>query len=73
MKTQFKKFGWIYLPVHVLGILITAALAFHMLLIAKAVDHHSHSVTDTLYGLFPYVVCTFFCYEWIAKKMSHGQ
>ena len=35
-----------------------------------AVDRDSHSASDTLYGIFPYVVCTFLLLEWVASKTS---
>ena len=36
----------------------------------KAVDRHSHSVSDTLYGVFPFFVCTFLLFDWIGGKTS---
>ena len=33
-----------------------------------AVDRHSHSATDTLYGIFPYFACTFLLVDWIARR-----
>jgi hypothetical protein len=35
-----------------------------------AVDRHSHSVSDTLYGLFPYVVSCLVLLNWVASKTS---
>ena len=37
-----------------------------------AVDRHSHSVSDTLYGVFPYVVPCLILLHWIASKTSAG-
>jgi len=34
------------------------------------VDRHSHSASDTLYGIFPSFACIFLLLEWIAGKMS---
>jgi len=54
----FREFGLLYLPVSIPGWLATLlALAFciHIFIF---VDSRSHSVTDTLYGIFPYVVPT---------------
>jgi hypothetical protein len=64
----FKPWGWFYLPVAVPGVLILGlALAFcvHIFI---AVDRRSHSVSDTLYGVFPYVAPCFLMVNWIAVR-----
>ncbi len=33
-----------------------------------AVDRHSHSVSDTLYGIFPFFVCTFLLFDWVGSR-----
>lgn len=35
-----------------------------------AVDRHSHSASDTLYGIFPYFVSVFTILFWIASNTS---
>jgi hypothetical protein len=40
------------------------------LTVFTAVDRHSHSVSDTLYGVFPSFVCTFLMLDWIAGRTS---
>ncbi|MGO8817164.1 MAG: hypothetical protein ACLQVG_21180 [Terriglobia bacterium] len=35
-----------------------------------AVDRHSHSVSDTFYGIFPYVVPALGILGWLASKTS---
>ncbi len=35
-----------------------------------AVDRHSHSVSDTLYGVFPFFACTFLLLDWIGSRSS---
>ena len=37
-----------------------------------AVDRQSHSVSDTLYGIFPFFVCTFLLLDWVASRTSNG-
>ena len=71
MKTQwFKRLGWFYLPVSLPGTMIMlAALAF-CVQVFVAVDRHSHSVSDTLYGLFPFFACTFLLFDWIAGRTA---
>jgi hypothetical protein len=72
MKTQwFKRLGWFYIPVSLPGGVITlAALAF-CVQVFIAVDRHSHSASDTLYGVFPFFACAFLLFDWIAGRTSH--
>lgn len=66
----FKRIGWIYLPISIPGVVITlAALAFCAQMFL-AIDHHSHSVSDTLYGIFPFFACTFLLFDWVAGRTS---
>ena len=66
----FKRAGWIYLPVSLPGAIIAlAALAFCGQ-VFLAVDHKSHSVSDTLYGVFPFFACVFLLCDWIAGRTS---
>jgi hypothetical protein len=71
MKTQwFKRLGWFYLPVSLPGVIITlAALAF-CVQVFLAVDRHSHSASDTLYGVFPFFASAFLLFDWIAGRTS---
>jgi hypothetical protein len=60
MKTQwFKRLGWLYLPISLPGGIVTlAALAF-CVQVFFAIDRKSYSVSDTLYGVFPFFACAF--------------
>jgi len=71
MKTQwFKRLGWFYLPVSLPGVIVTLiALAF-CVRVFLAIDRKSHSVSDTLYGVFPYFACCFLLLDWIAGRTS---
>ena len=72
MKTAwFKRAGWLYLPISIPGILITLAAILFCLQVFRAVDRHSHSATDTLYNIFPFVACTFLLWDWIARHSSN--
>lgn len=64
----FRKFGWCHYPRTWQGFLITLFVAAFLVNTFLAVDRDSHSVTDTLYGIFPFWVTTFLLYEWIASK-----
>ena len=66
----FKRLGWFHLPVSVPGAIIAlVALAF-CVQVFLAVDHKSHSVSDTLYGVFPFFACAFLLFDWIAERTS---
>jgi hypothetical protein len=68
MKLQFKKWKWIYLPISLsaYGILIAA-----LLLIARIfmiVDMKSHSGSDTLINVFPWMWIIMATYLWIGSN-----
>jgi hypothetical protein len=63
----FTPWGWIYHPISWQGAaLVTLAAAFCVQVLVR----HSHSVSDTLYGIFPYVVPTLIVLNWVASKVS---
>jgi len=69
----FKAWGWIFRPVSWQGMLVTLlALAFTVQ-VFLAVDARSHSVSDTLYGVFPYIVPCWSLVYWVAAKTSHPE
>jgi len=73
MKTWwFKRWRWIYRPVSRPGFLIMAALLLFCAQVFWAVDRKSHSVSDTLYGAFPFFACSFLLWDWIGSRTSHG-
>ena len=67
-KPWFRPWGWIHRPVSWEGVLVTALSFAFCVNVFIAVDRRSHSVSDTLYGLFPYVVPTLIILNWIASK-----
>ena len=68
----FKPWGWIYRPVSWQGFLTCLiALAF-CVQVFVAVDRSSHSVSDTLYGIFPFIVPCLMILNWVAGKTSHS-
>lgn len=71
MKTPwFKRYGWFYIPVSVQGCVLSLLAAAFCVQIFIAVDRRSHSASDTLYGVFPFCVCTFLLLDWIAGRTS---
>jgi hypothetical protein len=67
---MFKKIGIFHLPNNLLGYTIFALFILFLINVFVAIDRNSHSVSDTLYGIFPYFVSTFLLYEWLAEKTS---
>ena len=72
MKTRwFKRWGWFYCPVSAPGaVLLLAALAF-CVMVFLALDRRAHSVSDTLYGVFPFFASCFLLVDWIASRTCH--
>jgi len=66
----FKEWGWIFRPVSWQGIVIVLLCLAFTAQVFVAIDRNSHSVSDTLYGVFPYFVCCWVIAHWIASKTS---
>jgi hypothetical protein len=68
MIVWFKKVGWIYQPISIAGWIITIITILLCSQIFLFVDSHSHSVSDTFYGVFPYIVSYLVVAGWIASN-----
>ncbi len=69
-RNWFAPLGWFYRPRSLGGWAITlAALAF-CVQVFIAVDRNAHSVSDTLYGIFPFVVPTVLLVNWVAFRTT---
>lgn len=66
----FKPWGWIYRPSSWQGVIVVALVLAFCVQVFLAVDSRSHSVSDTLYGVFPYIVPSLLVLNWIADKTS---
>jgi hypothetical protein len=66
----FRPWGWIYLPIAWQGWVAVVLTLLFCVQVFVAVDRHSHSVSDTLYGIFPFVVPAVGILGWIASKSS---
>lgn len=66
----FRRYGWIYIPVSFAGVIISLLAIGFCVTVFIAVDRNSHSVSDTLYGIFPYFVSAFTILFWIAANTS---
>ncbi|HET9920201.1 MAG TPA: hypothetical protein VFQ30_10205 [Ktedonobacteraceae bacterium] len=71
MKTRwFREWGWVYYPVSWHGVVLVLLVLAFCVQVFLAVDSRSHSVSDTLYGVFPYIVPSILALLWIASKTS---
>lgn len=68
----FVPWGWVYRPVTWQGFAIVFVVVLFSAQVLIAVDRHSHSVSDTLYGIFPFVVPSLMLLNWVASKTSAG-
>jgi hypothetical protein len=66
----FTPWGWIYRPTSWQGAALVLLTLIFCAQVFIAVDRHSHSVSDTLYGVFPYFVPCVILLNWIASKTS---
>ena len=66
----FKRRGWFYVPVSVQGAVVWLAAAAFCVTVFLAVDRHSHSASDTLYGVFPFFTATFLLVDWIGSRTA---
>jgi hypothetical protein len=69
-KHWFRKFGWIYFPVSFPGAILALLAVAFCAQVFIAIDRHSHSASDTLYGVFPYFACVFLLLNWVATQAS---
>lgn len=70
MTYWFRKWGWIYLPIHPSGHLVTLIAALFLVPVYAAIVRNGHSVSDDLYNMFVYTSCTAFWWKWVAEKTS---
>ena len=64
----FKPIGPLFVPISVGGWLITLAAFAFCAQVFWAIDRHSHSVSDTLYGIYPFWLPTLLALAWIADR-----
>lgn len=69
-RTWFRSWGWIYRPVSWQGWMLLALTVAFCTQVFVAVDRHSHSASDTLYGVFPYFAPALCVLGWIASHTS---
>ncbi len=64
----FSCVGWFYIPTSIPGAILWGVAPIFCATVFLAVDRHSHSVSDTLYGIFPFFVCTFLLVDWVGSR-----
>jgi hypothetical protein len=72
-RVWFKPLGWLYRPSSWQAVVLVFLAAFCCVQVFVAVDRHSHSVTDTLYGVFPFVVPCLLDLNWVASRTSQPE
>ena len=66
----FKKWGWAYVPVNAMGLLVTVLAIIFLIPVYAAITRNGHSVSDDMYEMFVYTTCTAFWWKWVAEKTS---
>jgi len=69
----FRRYGWFHLPVSAPGVVVTVGALAFCVQVFLAVDRHSHSVSDTLYGVYPFILPTLLLLDWVAARTSERQ
>ena len=64
----FRPFGWFYVPASLAGGMVSLGALIFCVNVFIAVDRHSHSVSDTFYGAFPFFTSTFLLVDWVARN-----
>ena len=64
----FRPAGFLFMPVSAAGWLVTAAAFAFCAQVFWFVDTHSHSVSDTVYGVFPFWLPTLLALAWLAVR-----
>ncbi len=69
MKNEwFKECGWVYVPVSWQGALFSLLAFLFCLYVFYVVDQDTPTITDTIFGSFPYWVSAAGILFWIASK-----
>lgn len=66
-----RRFGVMW-PRSIKGAVLFVGLLAFMANTFVAIDRDSHSVSDTLYGIFPFWGCAFLLYQWLAGALDGG-
>jgi hypothetical protein len=64
----FKPAGMLFVPASLMGWVLTALTGAFCAQVFWFVDSRSHSVSDTLYGIFPFWVPALLVLAWLADR-----
>ncbi|MBF2708877.1 hypothetical protein [Flavobacterium soyangense] len=64
----FRKTGIIFIPISFFGVLLYLLTLAFCVNVFITIDRNSHSVSDTLYGIFPFFTGAFTILFWIASN-----
>ena len=67
---SFVRMGPTHRPANTLGWILTLVAMAFVVNCFIAIDRHSHSASDTLYGVFPYAGVTFLLWDWLATRLA---
>ena len=67
----FRRTAVWYIPCTVWGWLIVVVAIIFCATVIMAANRHAHSVSDMLYAIYPYIVCTALAVDRIAERTSH--
>lgn len=70
MGTHFRKTGWIYIPVTVVGWIIAAGYLAISVVTLVSIDKNYGSIVSSLIRFFPYFISFSVIYFWIASNLS---
>ncbi|MHB8679064.1 MAG: hypothetical protein ACYC7G_04930 [Rudaea sp.] len=65
---RFEPFDLFWRPASALAWILTIAAIAYCVQVFAAIDTRSHSVTDTLYAVYPHWGVTFLLWEWLARR-----
>ena len=68
----FRRTTYWYLPCHIAGWVIIGLAIIFCATVVIAANRHAHSVSDMLYAIYPYLVCTALATDRIAERTSHA-
>jgi hypothetical protein len=67
-RSWFRPWGWIHRPISWEGGVVLALALLFCANVFLVVDRRSHSVSDTLYGVFPFIVPALLALDWVASR-----
>jgi hypothetical protein len=70
MRVHFRKVGWIFFPVSIIGWVIAIVYAAVSIFTLVSIDRNYNSLTNSLIRFFPYFISFSVVFYWIAANTS---